>query len=561
MVAVKLWLAVACLPVALPTQEDVIETAVLKSLGLKADQSALREFVIAKTPRTISEDRFERLVHDLASEDFKEREAAQAGLVRGGPAVVERLRSAARNAKDPEQVKRLGDAAAQITNREWPPRAVATYRTVVRAVARRADPASAACLLDALPTLAGDDEVSAAVWRALDAIAVRTGKVPAPCAAARADERAECRAAAAFLLGRRGTEEQRRAAAGMLADADPSVRLRAAQGLLGSGDLSGVSALVGLLDAKPVTLAWEAEELLVWLAGKAAPPARVGDGGEAGKAKAAWGRWRETAKPDWEEAASAPGRPMLLLLRGDDHFDTPRSTIILGSDGQTRWTPTAPDGQVLIIDCVTAGRALGCIRAKEPKFLSVPSFVDYPIGGELRVGPSLDYASSPGTEVVVRRWGLWTLVAGMKGYGFIATGQSAISHKGSIPLYKDKPTDKGVERSSKLLGERDGLLWYAYGIPSSHSFPESPREPTTGEHPFWAELIPSRTKIPDWRAARVGTGRVRVENNEIEERVSGRLVWQMKVSGMFDPRLSAVCPLLRLGFDDLSERRRTLRLP
>ncbi len=565
MIAAKLSIMMmACLPGTLPTQDDAIEAAVLKALELKNTPAALRAFVAAKTPLAITDERFTLLVRDLRVEDFKTREAAQAELVRGGPAVLDRLRASAEAIKYPDQVGLIKGCIIRIT-KEWSPRGVAAYRAAIRAVARRPDATAVPCLLGTLPTVVEDDEVLAAVWRALDVVAVRTGAVPPACADARTDPRPELRAVAAFLLGRRGTEEQRRHAVGMLKDPVPTVRLRAAQGLLGVGDLSGVPTLVSLLDAKPVTLAWEAEELLVWLAGKGGPAARVGDGREAAKVQVAWAGWWETAKPDWKAAAAAPGRPILLLVRDDDPEIAQRPTVLVGCDGRVRWTASPPHGQRLVVDRVTStGAALGFAWPNpDPRpdmTLRFPGLAEFRLGEVPRRGPELTFAPGSDGGMIVRRWssGL-TLVAGPERFGFVSPSQNSISEWGTLPLIKENAEDPGQERRGRVLGERNGVLWYACNTPPSKDMTSVLLiEPGTGQGLSLSPSAAVRLKVPRWNEIRTVSGAtvLSASNWRVSETVQGQTVWDVRVGGWLVPAVSSACPLVRFGFDDLMVARR-----
>ena len=120
--------------------------------------------------------------------------------------------------------------------------------------------------------------------------------------AALEDKQAARRALAACLVGRLGDGKQQDAVRKLLTDGDPTVRLRAAQGLLAARDKTVVPTLIALLEAKPVALAWQAEELLRWVAGEGAPAPVVGAGSAraSGECRRAWeGWWRaQGAKVD-----------------------------------------------------------------------------------------------------------------------------------------------------------------------------------------------------------------------------------------------------------------------
>ena len=101
------------------------------------------------------------------------------------------------------------------------------------------------------------------------------------------------RAAAGYLLGRVGREEQRKLARKLLGDPVLRVRWRVAQGLLAGRDKQAVPALIELLRLAPTTWLWKVEEPLVRLAGAATPSPLVTEsvGPVRVKAVAAWADW------------------------------------------------------------------------------------------------------------------------------------------------------------------------------------------------------------------------------------------------------------------------------
>jgi hypothetical protein len=79
------------------------------------------------------------------------------------------------------------------------------------------------------------------------------------------------RAAAALVVGRSGTAEQRKAVQRLLTDASLEVRIAAAQGLAAARDKSVAPALAVLLTEAPPPIAQQAEDLLQRMAGDKAP--------------------------------------------------------------------------------------------------------------------------------------------------------------------------------------------------------------------------------------------------------------------------------------------------
>src|SRR5205085_2028631 len=119
-----------------------------------------------------------------------------------------------------------------------------------------------------------------------------------------------------------------------------AVRFRAVQGLLAGRDRAAVVALPGLLSDTPLSLAWQAEELLIRLAGETAPTVNLG-GGEAearAKCKLAWEAWVKK-----EGGTADLGRVIdvrrLLGLTLVIEYSTARIWEC-GPDGNIRWEIT-----------------------------------------------------------------------------------------------------------------------------------------------------------------------------------------------------------------------------
>ena len=153
--------------------------------------------------------------------------------------------------------------------------------------------AAVATLLAYVPdveTNAVEDDVTAS----LAVLAVHDGKVDAAVVAALKDKSLSRRAAAAVVVGRSGTVEQRVAVQALLADPDPRIRFRAAQGLLAGRDRIAVPALVALVKDGPPDLALQASELLSCAVGVHAPHTPYGDDAASRQnCKKAWADWSQ----------------------------------------------------------------------------------------------------------------------------------------------------------------------------------------------------------------------------------------------------------------------------
>src|SRR5262249_44717505 len=146
----------------------------------------------------------------------------------------------------------------------------------LRLLVKRNAPGAIAPMLEFFPTADANSELETAIAFRLDQLAARSQSVPPELVAALTDTSPARRAIAACIVGRRGTVEQHGQVRRMLKDSDANVRLRAAQGLLAGGQKDSIPALIALLDATPICLAWQAEELLRWAAAGSAPMVGVG---------------------------------------------------------------------------------------------------------------------------------------------------------------------------------------------------------------------------------------------------------------------------------------------
>ena len=101
------------------------------------------------------------------------------------------------------------------------------------------------------------------------------------------------RGAAAVALCKRGAGDNLPAVKKLFKDPDADVRLRTAMTVLTvARDKDAVPVLISLLPDLPADRVWEAEEMLVYLAGDKAPSVSVvGDAAARAKARDAWATW------------------------------------------------------------------------------------------------------------------------------------------------------------------------------------------------------------------------------------------------------------------------------
>jgi hypothetical protein len=129
-------------------------------------------------------------------------------------------------------------------------------------------------------------------------LGVRDGKVAPDLAAALQDRAPERRAAAALVLGRSGTAEQRGGVRALLNDADARVRFRAAQGLLAGHDREAIPTLIALLADGPLELAEQAQDLLGCAAAEQVKLTPLGSSAVSRKlCRGAWEFWWKSYGP------------------------------------------------------------------------------------------------------------------------------------------------------------------------------------------------------------------------------------------------------------------------
>ncbi len=343
----------------LGARENVAQAAVVfQNAKLAVDQQALQKFLLARTLSEKDQEHIRTLIVQLGAKSYAVREQASRKLIERGPLAIPLLRLAT---DDPvaEKARRAQVCIDRIKPPEPPalPIAAARLLTDLPAVkdGKTAEPLQA--LLTYFP-FADDEQIEEEVLTSLSLLSVRRPELEPALVKALTDPLPLRRAAAAYVLGRVGTEAQRQQVRKLLNDPTLKVRLRAAQGLLAGRDKQAVPALIELLRVAPESLVWKVEEPLVRLAGGKSPtPLAVESPGPGGRAKAAvaWAAW-------WREQGD---RIDLGQHLRDDHFQG-LYTIAeydsfngggqgrlweCGRDGKPRWEIKnllgAMDGQVL----------------------------------------------------------------------------------------------------------------------------------------------------------------------------------------------------------------------
>jgi HEAT repeat protein len=341
-IALGLFAAVAS---AQPRQQPAAAQDAAGKSGRVADGPTLRDWLL-QYGRAIDTESIDRLVQQLGSASFEDRERARKDLIAFGPPALPRLRLHLKKHPEIEIERRLEAMIAVLAEAadRMPPDAV------VDGLLRHRPPGSLEALLAFLP-FAETEPLVETIWFGAEQLAATGAKTTPALSKLLRDKEPSRRALAGFLLAVHGSADERKTAFELLDDADPEVRLRTAQGLLAVGDVRGVAVLVGLLEHPRLDLAWQAEELLTWLAGDNGPDLLLGAGEPEARqaARKAWENWRHegAAKMNSKELFAGPSRPGLVLASSAfQHKDptnpakierTEQRVWLFGCDGRPRW--------------------------------------------------------------------------------------------------------------------------------------------------------------------------------------------------------------------------------
>ncbi len=283
-------LALVCLagPRAVPAgPEDLAsDQAILRASGVGVEGPALLTFLRKRTLGEKDRDRIARLVKQLGSDEFEDREKASRELVEVGPVARTQLQLAVRD-KDLEVSRRAARALDEIGKSSSPH----VLSAVVRVLAHHKPAGATEALLDYLAS-ADDPDVAEDVVRALATVGVKDGKADAALVKALSDKLAIKRAGAGEALSRAGGKAHRAAVRKLLADSEPVVRMRVALALLEAKDKEAIPALIELVEKAPNEDRERVEEMLARLAGEKAPaPLATADAAARRKQRLAWDAW------------------------------------------------------------------------------------------------------------------------------------------------------------------------------------------------------------------------------------------------------------------------------
>jgi hypothetical protein len=292
-------------PKAPPTDEEQLRTA---KIGV--DGPGLLDFFRKRMPTEKERPEAEALIGKLSHDSFAVRQKASADLLKMGPAALPQLRRALQH--EDEEVRQRARDALEVIDEHVSPDLVAA---AVRLLEKRRPAGAAPVLLEYLPG-AEDETVAEELLNALVVLGVQDGKVDPVLVAALKEKTPERRAAAALVVGRSGSADQRAAVQPLLADPEAAVRFQAGRGLLAARDKNAVPPLLALLADGPPEIAVQAEDILYCLAGIRAPRTPLGDSDATRRhCRDVWATW-------WKVYGSR-----LDLTRAD--VDLPTNNLVL----------------------------------------------------------------------------------------------------------------------------------------------------------------------------------------------------------------------------------------
>jgi hypothetical protein len=261
------------------------DARLLREAGVATTRDSLLDLLRKRTLGESDQRRVEKLIEQLGSDDFQEREKASAELVAFGPAVRPLLRQALLE-PDLEVQRRAERCLQRIEHQSSLP----VLQAAVRLVGRRRLEGADAVLLDLVPFVE-DEETVEEVVRSLAAVALTDGK-PSAALVAGVQSRQSCKRAAAAEALCRADGAGRPLGRHLLHDPDPLVRHRVALTLLEVRDRRSLPAMIALLSELPRAEAGTVEDRLRQVAGEESPEGDLdGDAEARRKYREKWQAW------------------------------------------------------------------------------------------------------------------------------------------------------------------------------------------------------------------------------------------------------------------------------
>lgn len=268
----------------LTRQED---ERVLREASVAPDVAGLLAFFRKRTLGNEDRKALQTLVVQMGSRSFPQREKASRKLEEWGTPALTYLSAASRLNTDLEIVRRAERCIETIQRGPGSSLPCAAARRL----ASHSSDEAVAVLLAYLP-FAEEEAIQDEVLTALTCLCKEASRLGTMQPAIR-DEAAIKRAAAGYVLGRSGEAQHREEVRKLLKDGDAMVRLRSAQGLLAGKDKAAIPTLIDLLQSSVGEITWQAEDLLLRVAGEKGEPPLFESGKENARKdyRDRWVKW------------------------------------------------------------------------------------------------------------------------------------------------------------------------------------------------------------------------------------------------------------------------------
>ena len=334
------------------------------------DANALLDYIRIRTLNDIDLTSISKVIAQPGDDNFDTRLAAQQRLINFGPTAAGPLHKVLSDAKtDPEIAYRARKCLAEME--QIPHERVAV--AVVRRLAEMRPPTTAKVLLDYLP-LVNDRGIHAQIRSTLAIIARSTTPTEPAIIDALDAKRNETRLAAALSLIQRDILKDQPALhktilATAKREADSSAQFQMLFALAHEvKDPAAIEQMLRILPNVERGRLWQAEDLLLQLAGDQAPKATFGDNKQSVQdAATVWQRWWQAQRANldlarFEYKPRTTGRMLLSLM--DTRYGGPGKLLELDPDLKVAWEIdglslptdmlTLPDGTVAVAEANAA---------------------------------------------------------------------------------------------------------------------------------------------------------------------------------------------------------------
>ena len=286
--------------------------ALLAQHGVLAETGGLVGYLERLQPNERLQGEIEKLVEELASEDFNVREAAFKELPTFGEAARGKLTEALKS-KDPEVSWRAGKVLKALDSNDQTQTRQALTQAALTVLKARGEAEAAPAILATIAVLTDEstrDTAYEALWASVDAshVALLTKSLQAKSLHERAAAAVALEVAAADARPEAATRALA-AIRALLRDESPVIRLAAARALIDRDAKAAVAVLVDLANEEVQDVLWQADALLHLKTGQRVEPAEKQTLGEA------WRQWgdEQLAKA---ELNAALGKQRLELSAG-----------------------------------------------------------------------------------------------------------------------------------------------------------------------------------------------------------------------------------------------------